>query len=378
MRRSGDHILTTHCGSLPRPPEIVALVESVELGRPFDAGEFETTIREAVAAAVRRQAQAGIAVVNDGEQSKFNFGSYFQRRLRGFTLSQTSSSARRSAELAAYPDYFERKWPYRGSRLRATCTGPISYISLDAVRRDLANLKSVAAATVWEELFMTAVSPGTVLSNTPNQHYSSEEEYHQALCDALSVEYEAIVSEGVLLQLDCPDFGRTPRVQEITLEDHLKLVARNIELLNYATRNIPPESMRFHVCWGADEAPHTYDPPLESMIRLLIKGRPQGITIAAANGRHEHEWSVWKDVKLPDGKVLIPGVIDSTTNIVEHPETVAERIDRFASVVGRENLIAGVDCGFDTVAGVEQVDGEIAYAKLAALAEGARIASRHR
>jgi 5-methyltetrahydropteroyltriglutamate--homocysteine methyltransferase len=178
------------------------------------------------------------------------------------------------------------------------------------------------------------------------------------------------------LQLDCPDFGRDPRLKDISLEEHLRLVARNVELLNYATRNIAPENMRFHVCWGTDEAPHEFDPPLTAMADLLIRARPQAMSIAAANGRHQHEWRVWQDTKLPDGKILIPGVIDSTTNIVEHPEAVAERLERFASIIGPENLIAGVDCGFDTVAGVEQVDPQIAYAKLSALSAGAELATR--
>jgi 5-methyltetrahydropteroyltriglutamate--homocysteine methyltransferase len=374
MERSESRILTTHCGSLPRPAPIVSLVEAVDQGRAVEDEAFDAAVREAVDDIVRAQVAAGLSVINDGEQSKFNFASYIQRRVSGFTV-RVEESNRRVAEMAKYHTYFERKWPFARTRARAVCTGAIKYEGQRAITRDIANVKAAAQDAGVEELFMTAVSPGTVLSVTPNEHYSSEEEYHHALCDALREEYETIVAAGLLLQLDCPDFGRQPRLTDVSLEDHLKMVTRNVELLNYATRTIEPEKMRFHVCWGADEAPHDFDPPLAAMAAMLVRARPQGMTIAAANGRHEHEWRVWQETKLPEGKVLIPGVIDSTTNIIEHPETVAERIERFAGVVGRENVIAGVDCGFDTVAGVEQVDGQIAFAKLSALSAGAELAS---
>jgi 5-methyltetrahydropteroyltriglutamate--homocysteine methyltransferase len=375
MRRSIDRILTTHCGSLPRPPRVLELVEALDQGRPFDAVELDAAVREATAEAVRRQLRAGLDVVNDGEQSKFSFSSYFHVRLDGFTTTVVEAPATPAAETADFPEFYARRWPFARTRTRSVCTGPIAYTGRDAVERDIANLKAAAGPAGAAELFMSAISPGTILSSTPNEHYATDDEYHEALCDALRVEYEAIADAGIVLQLDCPDLGRTPRLQEISIEQHRRLVARNVELIDYATRTIPPERVRFHVCWGADEAPHHRDPPLADLADLLVRARPQGMTIAAANGRHEHEWRVWEDVQLPEDKILIPGVVDSTTNIVEHPETVAERIGRFAGVLGRERVIAGVDCGLDTVGGVVQVDPAIAYAKLAALSAGAALAS---
>jgi 5-methyltetrahydropteroyltriglutamate--homocysteine methyltransferase len=252
----------------------------------------------------------------------------------------------------------------------------VTYAGLEAVERELARLTRAGAAVQGRELFMTAISPGTLVRITPNEYYPSIEEFEEAIADAMKVEFEAIVGAGVLLQVDCPDFGVYPRTMGTTTEEHRQQVRRNVELLNHATREISPEQMRFHVCWGADEAPHHRDIPLRDMLDLLLQARPQGMTIVGANGRHEWEWQVWRDFDVPDGKVIIPGMIDSTTNIIEHPETVAARLVNYASVLGKENVIAGVDCGLDTVAGVHQVDPEIAWAKLGSLVEGARIASQ--
>jgi 5-methyltetrahydropteroyltriglutamate--homocysteine methyltransferase len=281
------------------------------------------------------------------------------------------------AEAADFPGYFSH-WPYlsgrRGMR-RAVCTGPITYIGEEAVQRDIAWLQKAVGDRPVEEVFLTAISPATVVRGLPNEYYASDEEFEVAVADALSVEYKAIAAAGILLQIDCPDFGVTARYSGTSSAQHRIQVACNVELLNHATRDIDPEQMRFHVCWGADEAPHHRDIPLGNMVDLLLQARPQGMTLVGANGRHEWEWQVWQDTALPDGKVIVAGVIDSTTNIIEHPETVAERILRYAGVLGPENVIAGVDCGLDTVAGVHQVDPDIAWAKLASLSQGARLAS---
>jgi 5-methyltetrahydropteroyltriglutamate--homocysteine methyltransferase len=362
---------------LPRSDAVTALVRAVEAGEPVSPTEFDATIRDAVSEVVRRQREVGLTVINDGEQSKFSFQSYFKRRLAGFESRRVPARMPIAAEAGDFPGYFAR-WNFSGgspTMPQAVCTGPIEYLDRVGLQTDLDNLAAAAAGSGSADVFMSAISPGTVVRITPNEHYPDQDEYETALCDALKIEYDAIVEAGVLLQIDCPDFGVYPRAIAMTGDEHRRLVARNVELLDYATRDIDPERMRFHVCWGADEAPHHLDVPLADMVDLLLAARPAGMTIAGANGRHEFEWKVWEDVALPEGKVLVPGVIDSTTNIVEHPATVAERIMRYASVLGRENVIAGVDCGLDTVAGVHQVDPEVAWAKLASLVEGARLAS---
>jgi 5-methyltetrahydropteroyltriglutamate--homocysteine methyltransferase len=377
MKRSIERFLTTHCGSLPRSDDLVGVVAAAEREEPSDQELFNGTVRRETAATVRRQVEAGLDVVNDGEQGKFSFTSYYARRLSGLEMRDAAAGPVVAAEAADFPAYFAR-WPYlpgrRGMR-RQVCTGPIAYVGADAVQRDIAWIRDGVAVHAVEEVFMTAISPATVIRGLPNEYYPSQEEFELAIAEALSVEYKAIADAGILLQIDCPDFGVTARYAGTTPAEHRLQVARNVELLNYATRDISPEQMRFHVCWGADEAPHHRDIPLGDMVDLLLEARPHGMTLVGANGRHEWEWQVWRDTKLPDGKVIVAGVIDSTTNIIEHPETVADRIARYAGVLGRENVIAGVDCGLDTVAGVRQVDPAIAWAKLAALSEGARLAS---
>jgi 5-methyltetrahydropteroyltriglutamate--homocysteine methyltransferase len=374
LQQSTDRILTTHCGSLPRPPEVVDLLSRVERG---EHASVTAPVKAAISDAVRRQIGAGLDVINDGEQGKFSFTTYQNRRLSGLEERELPNGKVVAAENDDFPAYFER-WPYVGGNAamkRQSCVGPLAYTGLDDLRRDIAWLTEATADTSATEIFMSAISPATVIRGLPNEYYPTHEEFEIAVADALKVEYDAIVAAGLLLQIDCPDFGVTPRYRGTTSTEHRVQVARNVELLNHATRDIGPERMRFHVCWGADEAPHHRDVPLADMLDLLLQARPAGMTTVGANGRHEWEWQIWRDVELPDGKIVIPGVIDSTTNIIEHPETVADRIGRYASVLGRENVIAGVDCGLDTVAGVHQVDPDIAWAKVRALAEGARLAS---
>ena len=383
MQRSTDRILSSHIGSLPRTPAALELLRARNEDRDIDDELFEKTIVEAVAEVVRRQADAGVTVVNDGEQSKWAYMAYARDRLAGFELMQmspdTPSALPLEAESNDFPVFYER-WPYtKGSQsLRQhVCTGPLSYARLDEVDRDIANLEAAARDVEVADLFMTAISPAMVWS-LPNEHYPDQDSYRHALCDAMAEEYSRIVDAGIVVQIDSPDLGIYLRaVPGATVEDYRRVAAENIEGINYATRNIDPDMLRIHVCYGADEAPHHRDPNLADIVDVFLTARPAGLTIVGANGRHEHEWKVWKDVTLPDGKVIMPGVIDSTSNIIEHPDVVADRIINFASVLGKENVIAGVDCGLDTIAGVYQVDPDIAFAKLASLGEGARRATDH-
>jgi 5-methyltetrahydropteroyltriglutamate--homocysteine methyltransferase len=391
MNRSTNSILTTHTGSLPRTPRVLAMLEESMRGQQGDRQAFDLAVSEGVDDVVRRQVDAGLSIVNDGEMSKFSFANYHMQRLSGFTMMEqppadpaTAPHHPIAAEADDYPEFFER-WAFNaGSRasqgsatrpMAPVCTGPITYADLAAAERDIANVLAAARKAGAAEVFMSAVPPtGMGGGFGANEYYTTEGEYNEAMADALRVEYEAIVNAGIVLQFDC-NWGVLSRITEGPLEDVRRTIAHSIEVMNYASRNIDPDSMRIHLCWGADEAPHHRDLPLSDIVDLMMTARPNGLGVVASNGRHEWEWRVWKDVKVPDGKVIIPGVIDSTTNIIEHPDTVAERIARFANVLGRENVIAGVDCGLDTLAGSAQVVPRIAWAKLEALGEGARRAT---
>lgn len=383
MKRSTDRILSSHIGSLPRTPDALRVLRIRNEGGNIDDREFESAITAAVTETVRRQAHAGVTVVNDGEQSKWAYMAYVRDRLDGFELSAAPADKARlrtgtlAAEAQDFPRYYEH-WSYAegNASLRAhVCTGPISYRAKSEVDRDIANLKAAAKGQDVADLFLSAISPAMVWS-TPNTYYPNDDAYRQAICDALAWEYARIADAGIVVQIDCPDLGIPCRVVPgLSLQDYRNAMTANIEGLNYATRNIDPDMMRIHVCYGADEAPHHRDPELADIVDVILKARPNGLTIVGANGRHEHEWQVWRNVKIPDGKVIMPGVIDSTTNIIEHPDLVAERILRYTDVVGRENFIAGVDCGLATISAVDQVDPEVAWAKLSSLGEGARRAT---
>ena len=393
MRRSDHHILTTHTGSLPRAERLRAMVVARERGQPYDVDRFESVVRDEVLRVVRQQRDAGLDVVNDGEQSKASFHRYRFDRLSGFEfvdhppLPRYGRPAMREAR--DFPEFYER-WGRQwrgdsdgdGEEPAGTlcCTGPVGWKGFAEAERDIANLLAVAAATGGPaadggagEVFMTSISPATYAP--PNLHYDSQEAYLDALADAMAVEYRAIIEAGIVLQIDAPDLTTMYRLADLSPTEYAAITERSVEAINRATRDLPADRIRVHVCWGADEAPHHRDVPLCDIVGLLLRLRPQGLAVPGANGRHSHEWRVWADVGLPDGKVLIPGVIDSTSNIIEHPEAVAERIARYEQAVGRPNLIAGVDCGFGTVAGVYQVDERVAWAKLRSLAEGARLAS---
>jgi 5-methyltetrahydropteroyltriglutamate--homocysteine methyltransferase len=372
MKRSTERILTTHTGSLARPPELLQMLLAREEGQPVDPGVFDAAVQRAVTEKVKRQVEAGIAIVNDGEQSKISFATYVRERLHGFGGADEPRPV--GLEAREFPEYATRRaTPYR----RPACNAPIAWQDFSAVEKDIANLKAATEGLPVEEVFMTAVSPGTLANFFPNRYYPTREAYLEAVAEVMKREYEAIVQAGFLLQLDCPDLAlRSTWFPDLSIPEFRTVVAQNVEALNTATRDIPAEHVRMHVCWGAGEGPHNHDVPLRDIVDVLLTGRPAALSIVGANGRHEHEWKVWQDVQLPAGKALIPGVIDSTTNIVEHPEVVAERIVRYANVLGRENVIAGVDCGFGTNARTDQVDPEVAWAKLQALVEGAELATK--
>ena len=383
MKISTERILTTHTGSLPRP---------TGLDR-HDGG----SVRAAVAETVRHQLDAGVDVVNDGEVSKPSYATYVTERLSGFSGEPV---ALRLRDLEPFPKLFERMVadPSMAAVFaNPTCQGPVAYVDRAPLDEDIANLRAAlgwgtaandgdadgaassgkAVAPAPSDAFMTAASPGVIEMFMPNRYYPSTEAYLEALADAMKQEYDAIAGAGFVLQLDCPDLAIAWAIgPEQTTEEFRKTVALRLEALDHATRDIPADRMRLHMCWGNYEGPHLLDVPLATIADLVLAARPAAVSFEAANPRHEHEWRVFEDMRLPDGKVLIPGVVDSTTNFVEHPELVAERLVRYARLVGRERVLAGSDCGFATFAALLTVDPRVTWAKLAAMAEGARIASR--
>jgi len=373
---STDRIHTTHTGSLPRPP---GLVEA--LGLAGDGAADEATqdrlLRDAVAGVVARQVEAGIDTVSDGEQSKAGYSTYVTERLTGF--GGRAYPLRGQQDAIDFPDWGE---PLRAG-IEATlatpaCIGDVAFAQPALVERDVANLRAALAAHPDADGFITTASPGVISMFLENQHYASHEEYLAALAAAMRTEYEALHASGFLLQIDCPDLavGRHVQFKDLSSDEFRRMIELHVEALNEATRAIPPEAMRIHLCWGNYEGPHNHDVPLAEILPTVLKARPAQISFELANPRHEHEWRVFEDTVLPDDKVLVPGVIDSTTNYIEHPELVAERIVRLARLVGRERIIASTDCGFATFAGFAPVFPSIVYAKLGTLAEGAELATR--
>jgi 5-methyltetrahydropteroyltriglutamate--homocysteine methyltransferase len=377
MQTSRDRILTTHTGSLPRPPDLRALLVKKDQGEPHDKAELERLTREAVLAIVRRQAETGIDIVNDGEMSKPGYSTYVADRLSGFAGHEP---AKPRLDTGPYPNFmaaYERMTGPNTAR-RAVCVGPIAVKDPEPLQADLANLKAALAQVKAVEGFLTAASPGLVPVFQTNRHYPNHEAYVEAIAAAMQQEHEAIVAAGFVLQLDCPDLAMAHHTsfQDLTESDFLKRAAFHIEALNHAVRNIPADRMRIHICWGNYEGPHDHDIDFIKVAPILIRAKPMALVIEASNPRHAHEWAVWHGLKLPDDKILIPGVLDTCTNYVEHPELVAERLCRFADLVGRERVIAGTDCGFGTFAGYGKIDPDIAFKKLHAMAEGAEIASK--
>jgi 5-methyltetrahydropteroyltriglutamate--homocysteine methyltransferase len=381
MKRSTERILTTHTGSLPRPDDLLPLLREFDAGELRDRTAFDSAVKAAVAASVGKQIEAGLDIVNDGEMSKPSYSTYVKDRLSGFNASERSDPIR-GADMADFPDYARRSaggMGPSGVRIRRpACTGPIAFRDSDAVRTDIDNLKAALTGRNPAEVFMSAASPGVVTFFLSNRYYPSHEAYLAAIADAMKTEYEAICAAGFVLQVDCPDFAMSRHVhyKHLGLADFRKTIEMHVEALNHALANVPPERVRVHLCWGNYEGPHHHDVPLRDIIDIVLKARAGAISYEASNPRHEHEWAIFKDVKLPAGKILIPGVIDSVTNFIEHPELIAQRICNLAGVVGRENVIAGTDCGFGTIAGSSAVDPQIAWAKMASMAAGARIASK--
>ena len=377
MKRSTQRFLTTHTGSLPRPEDLIRTMFAREEGVPIDAAALGARIRAAVAEVVRKQAAAGISVVNDGEMSKPSYATYVKDRLTGFG---GQSHPLQYQDLVDFPGMARRVFgdPGRSRRRTPACTGAVAVRGAAAAAIDTDNLKAALGTAQAEEGFMTAASPGVISLFFRDEHYGSHEAYLVAIAEAMRHEYETVARAGLLLQIDCPDLamGRHIQFAHLGVEDFRKVARLHVEALNHALANVPPDQARVHLCWGNYEGPHHYDVPLADILDVVFAARPNGISFEAANPRHAHEWRVFERVKLPAGKVLIPGVIDSTTNFIEHPELVAERIGRYATLVGRDNVIAGTDCGFGTWVGQSAVDPDIVWAKLAALAEGARLASR--
>jgi 5-methyltetrahydropteroyltriglutamate--homocysteine methyltransferase len=377
VKRSTARILTTHTGSLPRPEDLIRMMFAKEEGVPVDPGALAARIRAAVAEVASKQVQAGVDVVNDGEMSKPSYATYVKDRLHGFG---GASHPLQYQDLVDFPGMAKRVFgdPGRARRRTPACDGPISVRDPDAARADTDNLRAALQPLTVTEGFMSAASPGVVSLFFRNDHYPSHEAYLFAIADAMRHEYEAVARAGFILQIDCPDLAMGRHIQYAALGlDAFKKAARlHIDALNHALANVPPEQARIHLCWGNYEGPHHYDVALADILDVVFTARPAGISFEAANPRHAHEWKVFERIKLPDGKVIIPGVIDSTTNFIEHPELVAERITTYANLVGRENVIAGTDCGFGTWVGQAAVDPDIVWAKLGAMAEGARLATR--
>jgi 5-methyltetrahydropteroyltriglutamate--homocysteine methyltransferase len=377
MLRSTDRILTTHTGSLPREAEIAKLLIAREKGEAFEPSRMEAESRRAVARCVDRQLTTGLDIINDGEQSKPSYATYIIDRLSGFEGQRRKKFPKR-LDSADFPKWAKLKAPKGLAALRVpTCTGPIAWKDFDAVRLELAHMKEAIEGRNVPEVFLSAASPGVIANMLPDEHYGNDEEYLQAMADVMRDEYEAIVEAGFLLQVDCPDLamGRNAEFSHLSVDEFKKVAEMHIEVLNGALSGIDPERMRMHVCWGNYEGPHNHDIPLVEIAPIILKARPAALCLEGSNPRHAHEWKTWREIPLPPDKVIVTGCLDTTTNFVEHPELVADRIVRYAEVVGRERVIAGVDCGFGTMVGLEGVEADVAWAKLRSLAEGAARAS---
>jgi 5-methyltetrahydropteroyltriglutamate--homocysteine methyltransferase len=381
MKLSSDRILTTHVGSLPRPQPLLELLMAKEQGHPVNATAFEARSAAAAMESVAQQVASGIDIVSDGEMSKSSYTFYVRHRVTGIGMNKEGTERGREIMIGRdqldHPDYAARHANFRGVDFPA-CIGPVSYADHGPLERDLAHLAAAVKEAKPTEAFMTAPSPGILTRFVIDTHYRNEDAYVEALSAAMKTEYEAIVRAGFILQIDCPDLGsaRNNQYRDKTDAEFLRIAQRNVEALNHATAAIPPEAMRLHICWGNYEGPHTHDIPLAKIIDVCFAARPQALSFEGANPRHEHEWEDLKAIRIPGDKVLIPGVIDSTTNFVEHPRLIAQRLCRYGEIVGRERVIAGADCGFGTFAARDpMVVPSVVWAKFKAMAEGARIAT---
>ncbi|MFT4663455.1 MAG: 5-methyltetrahydropteroyltriglutamate--homocysteine methyltransferase [Polaribacter sp.] len=377
MQTSTARILTTHVGSLPRSKAVTDLIFAKEREEEVDETLFDQSIKEAVDAVVARQLASNVDIVSDGEMSKISYATYIKDRITGFA----GDSARNAPkDLEEFPGFLKRAAKGGGTPTysRPCCVSSIEVKSTLPLEKDLAHFKTAVDKYSPTDAFMNAASPGVIALFLPNKHYQTQDEYLEALAEAMRPEYEAIVAAGFILQLDSPDIGlgRHMMFKDETEEDYIRLANQHIEMLNYALRNISADRVRMHVCFGNYEGPHHHDAPMSLVLPIALKAKPQGLLFESSNPRHAHEWTTFRDASIPEDKILIPGVLDSTTNFIEHPELVAQRIERFANIVGRERVIAGTDCGFSTFAGFGAVDEDIVYAKLAAMGKGAEIASK--
>jgi 5-methyltetrahydropteroyltriglutamate--homocysteine methyltransferase len=376
MTRRIDRILTTHVGSLPRSAALVALLYKKEDGEPYDRGALDAAVATAVDEVVAKQAEIGIDIVSDGEMGKVGYATYIKDRLSGFAGHYPRPP---HLDVAPYPEFRDAMARMIGKQTfkRAGCVGPVELIDRAAMKKDIANLRAALDRHSVPGAFMNAASPGVISAFQSNHYYPTHDAYVDAVATAMKPEYDAIAAAGFVLQLDCPDLAmaRHTGFQDLDEKEFLSRASHQVEALNYAVRDIPADAMRMHICWGNYEGPHDHDIALEKILPIVLKAKPAAILFEAANPRHRHEWAVWRDAKLPEDKVLVPGCIASTSNYVEHPELIAQQLVQFADIVGRERVLAGTDCGFGSFAGLSRVDPGIAYKKLAALVEGAARAS---
>ena len=380
MQRSTNRILTTHCGSLARPADLLDLMKAKVNGQPYNHNAYAKRVQGAVAEIVRKQVETGIDIITDGEQSKPGFFTYVNERLTGFAPKPGARFAMFADEVAAFPEYYEEYFRQAmlggsvASVVPMVCTGPITYQGQEALQRDIDNLKAALAGVNPEAVFMPAVAPSGVGTN---EYYRTEEEYLHAVAEALRTEYQAIVNAGFLVQIDDPFLTDVYSDSSLNNTEKHKKAEMYVEALNYGLRGIPVEKVRFHTCYGINEGPRVYDAQLKDVVSSMLKVHAGAYSFEAANARHEHEYHLWETVKLPEGKVLIPGVITHASNIVEHPEYIAERIVRYAKLVGREHVIAGADCGFSSQATYHpEVHPTVVWAKFQAMAEGAHLATK--
>jgi 5-methyltetrahydropteroyltriglutamate--homocysteine methyltransferase len=377
VQRSRDRFLTTHTGSLPRPDDLIRMMYAKEEGLPIEPAALAARVKAAVAEVVKKQADAGVDLINDGEMSKPSYATYIKDRLDGFGGTGNTFVYQ---DLSEFPRLEKRVFgdPGRSRRKTPACNAPISIRDKRAPEIDAANLKAALKNVKAAGGFMSAASPGVVSLFFRNDHYKNFETYIYAIADAMRHEYETIAGAGLVLQIDCPDLamGRHIQYADLNLSDFRKRAQLHIEALDHAVANIPAEQLRMHLCWGNYEGPHHRDVPLADIVDIVLKAKSVAISLEAANPRHAHEWAVFESVRLPDGKMLIPGVIESKSNFIEHPELIAQRIGRYARLIGRENVIAGSDCGYGTWVGQAAVDPDVVFAKLKAMAEGAALASR--
>ncbi len=377
MKQSTDRILTTHVGSMPRPQYVVDQLFAQDKGEDYDPVQFDEVMTRAVKEVAQKQHAVGVDIISDGEMSKISYATYIRHRLTGFEIDEVPRATPK--DLDDFPAFKQRLAEQGGTPKyhRPVVRSEIKIKDLAPLEKDIANLKAAVEATGASEAFMNAASPGVIAVFQPNEYYQNDEDYLQALADVMKVEYEKITEAGLILQIDSPDLamGRHIRFRDDDLATFRKAAQRQVEALNYALQNVPADRVRMHLCWGNYEGPHTHDVELDEIIDIVLSAKPQAFQFEGANPRHSHEWETWANAVIPDDKILIPGVLDTTTNFVEHPNLIAQRIQRYTDIVGKERVIAGTDCGFGTFAGFGAVHPDIAYAKLESLAEGARRAS---